>query len=269
MADLQQLIGAILRDLAKARFASDLYSRSIARYYENDLLLRRYPIPRTEIEEAELQLKFAIAQVSDNPVNAETREANVAFLLERTVEELVAIFLDCTRDFIEAPAQQAIRTDLETKLSKGFNSIAMRIELRQLVLRYFIDSYTHLIDAQGTFDHAMALRDLRRPFFWGITNYRKENVALHELNDSLNRLFDHVFPRQEFVEVLEALVQPVRGIWQENHDARLDVEVGADKLAHFGEGTLSTLKLKLSVRNQMWTEVKIDEHRSSHILTSE
>ena len=64
MADLQQIVGAILRDLAKARFSSDIYSRSIARYYENDLLLRRFSVPRADIEEVEVDLKFSIAEVT-------------------------------------------------------------------------------------------------------------------------------------------------------------------------------------------------------------
>ena len=269
MADLQQLVGAILRDLAKARFASDIYSRSIARYYENDFLLRRFPIPRTEIEEAELDLKFAIAEVRNNPVNAETREANVAFVLERTVEELVAIFLDCARDFVEAAEHKDIQQDLQSKLSKGFNSIAMRIELRQLALRYFIDSYTHLLGIDGTFDYKMALRDLRRPFFWGISNYRYDTVELSALNDSLNAIFDDVFSRKDFTEVLESLADPIKAIWQDNHDARLEVEVAGDKLTTLGEGTLSSLKLKMSVRNHIWTEVKTDDHHSTRVLTSE
>lgn len=269
MADLQQLIGAILRDLAKARFASDLYSRSVARYYENDFLLRRFPIPRSEIEEAELELKFAIADVRDNAVNTETREANIAFVLERTVEELVAIFLDCASVFVDHPDQRGIKDELHDKLSKGFNSIAMRIELRQLALRYFIDSYTHLIGLKGQFDYEMALKGLHSPFFWGITNYRKEGVSLSDLNAPVDAVINAVFAREEFTEVLKDLAGPIQQIWQDNHDARLEVEVSGDRLMHLGEGTLSTLKLKMSVRNHMWTEVKTEEHRSTRVLTSE
>src|SRR3990167_4886749 len=223
MADLQQLIGAILRDLSKARFASDLYSRSVARYYENDHLLRRYPIPRSEIEEAELELKFAIADVRNNAVNTETREANVAFVLERTVEELVAIFLDCAGKYVDNAGQSAIQATLHEKLSKGFNSIAMRVELRKLALRYFIDSYTHLIGLNGSFDHKMALEGLHRPFFWGITNYRKENVTLEELNAPVDAVINAAFAEKDFIEVLESLQEPIKSIWQDNHDARLEV----------------------------------------------
>src|SRR3990167_5764235 len=111
----------------------------------------------------------------------------------------------------------------------------------------------------------MALEGLHRPFFWGITNYRKENVTLEELTAPVDAVINAAFAEKDFIEVLESLQEPIKSIWQDNHDARLEVEVSADKLMQLGEGTLSTLKLKMSVRNHMWTEVKTEEHRSTRV----
>lgn len=132
MADLQQVVGAILRDLAKARFGSDLYSRSIARYYENDYLLRKFPVPRSDIEEVEIDLKFSISEIQSSAVNTEGREANVAVLLERAVEELVATFLDLARDM--TGSDEDLDKQLRELISKGFGSPTLRIEMRQKVL---------------------------------------------------------------------------------------------------------------------------------------
>jgi hypothetical protein len=269
MADLQQVVGAILRDLAKARFSSDLYSRSISRYYENDYLLRKFPVPRSDVEEVEIDLKFSIAEVLSSQVNAEGREANVAFLLERTVEELVATFLDLARAFTSRDENKDLAASLENLLTKGFNSTALRIELRQKVLRYFIESYTHLIGPQGDFNISTALRDLHRPFFYGLAEYREEGVKWSDLDDSVNRIFGHVFQQNDFMSVVESLSAPIQNIWQKNYDARLEVEVQGDKLAQLSDAAISTIKIKAVVRNMIWTEVKVDERKSRHALTSD
>ena len=269
MADLQQVVGAILRDLAKARFSSDIYSRSIARYYENDYLLRKFPVPRADVEEVEIDLKFSIAEVSRNEVDTEGREANVAFLLERTVEKLVATFLDLARDFVDAEANRELAEALRKALTKGFGSATLRIELRQRVLRYFIESYTHLIGPQGEFDSKRVLRDLRRPLFWGFSEYRRDGVEQAELEGPLNQLIDHVLGQEDFIAAVRGLAAPIKQIWQSNYDARLDVEVQGDKLAELGEAAISTIKIKAVVRNMVWTEVKVDERTYRHALTSD
>ncbi len=268
MADLQQIVGAILRDLAKARFGTDLYSRSIARYYENDYLLRKFPVPRADVEEVEIDLKFSIAGIEGSDVNSEGREANVAVLLERTVETLVATFLDLSRAYVDADAD-GLGTDLKATMTKGFGSAALRIELRQKGLRYFIESYTHLIGPDGDFDADLALKELRRPFRWGLEEYRAEDADPDRVRAALDRVIDHAFQQEPFIAGVRSLAEPIKSIWQSNYDARLDVEVQGDRLAQFSEKAISSVKIKAVVRNLVWTEVKVDERKYRHTLTSD
>jgi hypothetical protein len=269
MADLQQIVAAILRDLAKARFSSDIYSRSIARYYENDLLLRRFSVPRADIEEVEVDLKFSIAEVTASESDTAGREANIAFVMERAVEEVVATFLDLARDFGARPANQDITDQLEAKLALGFNSNVIRIELRQRALRYLIESYMHLIGDEGRFDTYLALRDMKRPLFYGFVEHRKDGVAIEELAEPLNRLIEEVFKEDRFKASVEKLAEPIRRIWRANYDARLEVEVEGHKLAELSEHAISTIRIKAVVRNMVWNEVKVDERTFRRTLTSE
>src|SRR5512139_2477094 len=80
MAELHHILGSLFSDIAQSVFTSDLYSRDISRYYEQDGLLRHFPVPRTEISELEVELKFAIAGVELNPTQSIGREANAATL---------------------------------------------------------------------------------------------------------------------------------------------------------------------------------------------
>ncbi|MGD1879784.1 MAG: hypothetical protein ACFB13_20055 [Kiloniellaceae bacterium] len=272
MADLQQVVGAILRDLAKARFSADLYSRSIARYYENDYLLRRFPVPRADVEEVELDLKFSIAGVPDSEVNHESQEANAAVLFERSVERLVATFLDIARQRNESD-----KTFNETwwkYLTKGFNSTALRIEMRQKVLRYFIESYTHLIDDEGNFNTELALRELERPIRWAMEPSAKEDYAPgsdaeQEMKRDLRTMVLPLMSDKDIKQAVAAMGPAIRTIWQGNSDARLEIMIEGGQLAQLGEAALSSVKIKAVVRNMVWTEVKVGERTTRNALTSE
>ena len=65
MAELNAIIGTVLRELAQARYMSDIYSRDLSRLYEKDPLLRMFPVPRAEVQEVELSLKFAISDIRE------------------------------------------------------------------------------------------------------------------------------------------------------------------------------------------------------------
>ena len=273
MADLQQVVGAILRDLAKARFSADLYSRSIARYYENDYLLRRFPVPRADVEEVELDLKFSIASVPDSEVNHESQEANAAVLFERSVERLVATFLDIARGRNESD-----KTFNETwwkYLTKGFNSSSLRIEMRQKVLRYFIESYTHLIDDDGNFNAEQALHELERPIRWAMESGAREEYATpgsdaeREMKLALRDLVQPLMAEKEIKRAMAAMGPAIKTIWQGNSDARLEIMIEGGQLAQLGAAALSSVKIKAVVRNMVWTEVKVGDRLTRNALTSE
>ncbi len=295
MADLQQIVGAILRDLAKARFGADLYSRSIARYYENDYLLRKFPVPRADVDEVEIDLKFSITGVEGSEVNNESQEANAAVLFERSVERMVATFLDEARrrnnerdEDDESNEKNETNEDDEGNtfsrtwwkyLSKGFNSTVLRIEMRQKVLRYFIESYTHVIDDKGKFHEDVVLGELERPFRWAMEAFAHEEYIVdekknREMKRALRALIEPIIKddneeRETIKKVLEAMADPIRTIWQGNSDARLDVLVEGGQLSQLSEAAISSVKIKAVVRNMIWTEVKVSDRVTRHALTSE
>jgi hypothetical protein len=60
MAKLKQVIGAILSDITKGQAISDGYSRDLKSSYREDPILKLLSVPRTEIKEVTIDLKFAI-----------------------------------------------------------------------------------------------------------------------------------------------------------------------------------------------------------------
>ena len=63
MARLDDVVGAILRDLTLAQDVASKHSKMLAVEYADDPLLSYFPVPRTELRDVELELKFIPKQV--------------------------------------------------------------------------------------------------------------------------------------------------------------------------------------------------------------
>lgn len=60
MAKLKEILGKILSDITKAQAITDAYSRDLKPSYQNDPFLKLLSVPRTEIKDITIFLKFAI-----------------------------------------------------------------------------------------------------------------------------------------------------------------------------------------------------------------
>jgi hypothetical protein len=69
MAELSDILGTILRDLAWARAVADNFSRNISLEYAQDPILSAFPVPRVEIRQAAIELAFAVNTVQKSQVD--------------------------------------------------------------------------------------------------------------------------------------------------------------------------------------------------------
>lgn len=72
MAKLKQVIGAILSDITKGQVISDAYSRDLKSSYREDPVLKLLSVPRTEIKDVTINLKFAILKGENNTISNDT-----------------------------------------------------------------------------------------------------------------------------------------------------------------------------------------------------
>lgn len=84
MAEFQQIIGSILKDISKARVSSDAYVRGVSEIYEQNEGLRFFPVPRTEIDQVALDLHFAIGTLNEIALS-DAQQANIATSIEQKV----------------------------------------------------------------------------------------------------------------------------------------------------------------------------------------
>ena len=69
MATLNEVIEAVLKDVAQARAEADQFSANLAKAYKDHPVLRTFPVPRLELNDIEVDLRFAyLNPPADNTV---------------------------------------------------------------------------------------------------------------------------------------------------------------------------------------------------------
>lgn len=243
MAQLHQVVGGLLRDIAKARFGSDLYSRSIARYYESLSLLRQFPVPRTEIDEVELDLKFTIDGMTEEPVQNETREATFAIVLERANEAIAQTIMDSIR---------VTATRLIADNQRKISPLGVLVKLRQHILGCLSQNSNTWVDSKGVLDVDAASRGIRLA-----VEQLLEKVFPGQKQDFSNQL-NHVFTETEGNEVsaqLKKLSDTISELWRQESQSRIDIVVDRDKMIQMNHEMVCSIKVKTHVRNYVWVDV--------------
>ncbi|HEV8251578.1 MAG TPA: hypothetical protein VGQ15_16525 [Gaiellaceae bacterium] len=125
MAELNDVLGAILRDLAQARVTADLFSQTVSAEYQPTGVLSGFSVPRVEVTQASIDLKFAVNSVerreADPRAIVDARVRPFATQLARQVySELVAT--DPRGDEIEAILREK-NVVLETQLELAVESV--------------------------------------------------------------------------------------------------------------------------------------------------
>ena len=258
MPELHQILGSLFSDIAKSVFTSDLYSRDISRYYEQDGLLRHFPVPRTEISELELNLKFAISEIELNPVQGIEREANVATIFIDFSYTLSESLYAELRDILdELPEQDRL------KLKSKPEEVEWGVEtiyLRQDLLRFFQRQHGRLIE-EGKFQV-----DKAREEIWEILHKKVYYLVGKELTEEVFRRIKQAI---RLKSDLEALVKPLGFAWNRAGDFRMEVEITAEKLGELGSEQLSSVHVRTRVRNYKWSEVEHPGARSWWALNPE
>ena len=246
MAELQQILGSIFRDIAQARVTSDMYSRNISKYYEQDPLLRKFPLPRTDVDEVEVDLKFILSGLEETEEQDEGREASTATIYTKLAKDISEGLFD---NILEASKKYANFSSDTAKRLSGFEH---RIYLSQSVLLYFQRNRGALIK-DGKFDTREARNDLDQILK---TRFDEQlgDSGLEE--NQLAELEKKVFSKLN----VESLLKSIRKIIEKNHrgdaDLKASIEVSIDKLAEVPESTISSIKVKAQVRNYIWSKVE-------------
>lgn len=273
MADLAQVVGGLLRDLAKARFGSDLYARDVARYYEQDGLLRRFPVPRPEVTEVEIDLKFQVGSVDPEPTQHELTEATLATVHEPFASRITIAVMDGLRQALERTLREGLQVAPSVRKKAGRTWVL--IDVRKAALKVLLDAWGRAAEPRRPEDLDRLTAQLRT----ALADQLARDLEPTDAERQEDERQAHAAPQpgkgprsardlagaalegagaqvQELVKRLAAeLAQASAG----RGDCRVNVEVGHDRLSAAPPGALSSIRVKATVKNYVWTQVSAEK----------
>ena len=247
MVDLSQVVGGILKDITQARFTSDAYSRNISRYYEQDPLLRRFPIPRAEIEEIDIDLKFSVLGMEANPAQSEQREVSFADVFERISTRIAVRFKD---GLVESVRKNA---NIDEEIKQAAPLHRNRIYAQQRVIRFLMNNQGDLFE-KGRFAFESAATRIEKELAELIDDIfeRAGGVSVEDRDAVVEECVASMAVEQCLREYREGL----HAGWSVEGDYKVSVEVSAEKLQHLPENLISTVRIKAAVKNYTWNEIE-------------
>lgn len=256
MPELYQVVGSVLRDIANARFISDLYSRNLSRYYERDSLLRSFPVPRAEISEADIGIKF----VFSNVVLAEDRHDTHHFLLssifENYSQQIASLSLDKLRsqaaELLQSNPGPADKARLE-QLNIQFSSQALREQLETRLIHSFHDYQD--VEQNKLIDAGVLKADELRSLLGNYITYLFKTIGL----DAPPLLIPQIEAKDVLPADLEQkLREEVKQVFEELQDFKVEVNISPETI-HDAGAEISTVHIKVVLKNYLWQKIDVDE----------
>ena len=260
MAERSALLGSVLKELAQARYMADNYSCTLSELYEDNASLRMFPVPRAEIEEAEFTLRFAVADL----VRAEGRfKDRVREILNRHGRSIARGVLDNVAD-IDAglPDWRESVRGIGTRDHEDLQS-AIVAGLLEGMMPAVSEGFARGRKAgklAGGIDRTELARTVGgriRRWLAGLAFVREALVAVAAKHSA--------DPYQPFTDAIQtALDARLDGVLDDLGNVELedlyslDIDATSDGLRDLPADKLTSLTIKLAVRNYIWATVEGD-----------
>ena len=252
MPKLHQIVGTILRDIAQSRVYSDIYSYEISLHYEKDSLLRQFPVPRTEISELELDLKFAFSDdVNESQLDQDSMQRIGIF---RTQTNFLSRYL--MQDSVNYTEQvlgfkwdenHEKHTKKEHDAWNALKKVLLwrqhESRIQQIIVEYFEEDFkkgTNSDSLQYDMQVDKVVKNLSKEKIQEVDKAKSTLTTM--ITSKLQRDLDKI---EEEVEFMMNMVG----------EASYEVDVSTEKLIDLPPEIISSVKITTGVRNYLWTKI--------------
>ncbi|MBP6509216.1 MAG: hypothetical protein KA339_01565 [Candidatus Kapabacteria bacterium] len=271
MADLRDVVGAILRDVTEARGQADLAVRDLVSSYAKDPILRAFTIPRTEIRDLKIDLKVAVRSVDDSPDDRARKEQRVRDVVRSSIASLPFPIDPRTEQvIIKTGLQSASAESVEKELTSSAKSEATRAaeETKMDVYRDLIvveerkdqdvrlvafttdiqltpKKFTTIRDARS---HADTVSKLRAGQTLTPQQQKQAEARMKEERAQIQTRLTSEFV-QPIKQISEALAAKLAAIAAQPSEKRMVIDVVAEDLKDIPQHMISTVTISLDVNN--------------------
>jgi len=242
MPQLTEVLGTVLRDLARSRVVSDIFSRDVSLEYEQDPVLSAFPVPRVEVKQAAIQLRFAINAVerraSDVTETARAKApAHAAELANKVYDALV--LKNPERERLIKIIEEA-KLNLEARLPVAVrDAILLNLNDVRAALENHPDALVGVMQTA-----VMNLLNEHLPFKRALIKGINEQALAQDVQKMVG-------------ESVAAFVRDVTSSATPSGPESLSVDVAVSRgeLADLPESVLSHISVVAEIRNYEWTDV--------------
>ena len=251
MIRISDVVGSLMKGLSTARVKSDLASSALSRQYLEDPALEAFPVPRTEIRQVEIDLKFSVTETVEKVID----EEGIALV------ELYDGLPNYVDGVFEVPAKPTSTSPDSDYLPLGElldTNSEMVHEALIAWLESFFDMnstavYTELVDAPHRFGRQ--------------TLHNEAMTALEDIvaTNSLSVWLDDSSFRNTARSVAQAWAEEMRTIVSLAIDTArsryfdLDLAIKKDQLINVEPHSMSGVKLTFYVQNYEWVTSRDDD----------
>lgn len=261
MPELYQLIGTVLRDIAEARHMSDLYSRQVSHRYEQDSLLRRFPVPRAEISEAEFELKFAVEDVSSDSLRHAARSARLSVVFDDLSRDIVREAMQTIKDHLEGSPGDLVGVEA-AETWRMLDSKDYRDQLVARFLRYFEENQSEIIVNRPADKEGQQLNkaEVLKTIGDYINRLQVDDPHISQLFESLHpdrpaKIVEDI--QKKTGDVIDQIQPRVAAAFDQCNDFKVQVNIKPEAIQAAG-AAVSSVKVKAIMKNYIWDKIDID-----------
>jgi hypothetical protein len=273
MADLSNLIEAVLQAITEAQDNANLFTRKLAGKYQADKILHHFPVPNGLLTELDLDLNFAI----DGDIIVDHEK--IPFPLQPTANLFTGPARDISR-LVILKVREALKekypgsmTETETekygKITDSLKSERVESEIVQKITRQLCDNCRDILNKQGTFDRQKAADIIKENLETNLIGDPDLAGLLHTCGIDGNQLLNSILqtnqskksgtsPVGKYIDELE---EAYLSFDRELSHSRIKLITDAKHLAHIPVEKLNKLRIKAELREFKWVVTGEDEEK--------
>lgn len=251
MIRVSDVVNSLLKGISLARVKSDLASAAISKQYLDDPDLDAFPVPRAEIRQAEIDVKYAITETVDRVVDEEG-EALLA-LIDALTEYVTAVFARPVKETSNSPASSY------RPLSEflGDREPEVRASFTGWMESYFETNittvYTQLIESPQRFGRQY-LSEETYTALNTITSSLGIVVFLGDSDWRRNVRNDAIAWSGNAYDAVALAIETARARYFD-----LDLAIKKDQLVNVAAQAMSSMKLNVYIQNYEWVTSRDSE----------
>lgn len=251
VARLDDVVGAILRDLTLAQDVASKHTRMLAVEYASDPLLRYFPIPRTELSDVDIELRFAPKQLKKVAGSPERTMAFAKVAFDRYAVAASKALLAIASDRLErAKSMPSFTAAMQEQVRQGLLAPEFEEYVRKAISGDLFDARAKLVTPPDSVD-LDGVRDTTIETAARVVFEHQDLKTFIEANpkftaDTLDQIKDAL------KAPLDALARDFSSSDLRADEYELDVSMDADEIADLSASSLAVVRIKAAMQNYKW-----------------